>query len=90
MIKNLIQSLLSVQVLNNAGIPDFPTGSLTNLILDQASFDQDVFKYHNLARTNPQQLIPALEERLKRYQGKILQRPSIGINLMTKEGAPAC
>jgi hypothetical protein len=36
--------------------------------------DMDIFKYQNLARTNPQSLIPDLEEMLARFEGNNLMQ----------------
>ena len=52
-------------------------------------FDLEVFKYHNLARTDPKSFIPKLEESLTHFEGKLIKRPELGVNLMTKEGPAA-
>ena len=49
----------------------------------------DVFKYHNLARTDPRSFIPMLEDMLPRFEGNIYNRPNNPVNLRTKEGPAA-
>ena len=48
-----------------------------------------MFKFHNLARTDPKSFIPKLEELLTKFEGNVIKRPEVGVDLMTNEGPAA-
>ena len=51
-------------------------------------FDDQLFKYQNQIRTDPQSFIPVLQDRLRDFDGLMLRRDGHRPRL-TKEGAPA-
>ena len=50
-----------------------------------AQIDRETWEWHNIVRTNPQSIIPDLEERLSRIDGLLLHRPD-QCDIMTFEG----
>ena len=55
----------------------------------EQNFDKKVWEFQNQARTEPTSLVPYLEAMLPKFEGKILKRPELGVDLMTEEGAAA-
>ena len=51
--------------------------------------EDDVLHWHNICRTNPQEMIDELEKRLQYFQGNVYQAPGQEVGLRTNEGPPA-
>jgi len=50
-----------------------------------AQIDRETWEWHNIVRTNPQSIIPDLEERLSMIDGLLMKRPG-QCDIMTNEG----
>ena len=55
----------------------------------EQNFDKKVWEFQNQARTDPTSLVPYLVEMLPKFEGKLMKRPELGVDLMTQEGAAA-
>jgi hypothetical protein len=57
--------------------------------LDYLKLANEVWKQHNVIRTNPQSYVPILEERMKYFKENILERPDLDFGIQTIEGIDA-